>query len=601
VSFTVQDLIAERSAPITIRREASVEDALRLMIDGDYSQLPVVNSEGKTEGMITSDCIVRALSHFDLTIKDMRVFHAMTQAIIYRPEDEMLGLLDDLKNTYAIVAVDNNERVIGIVTSYDTTEYFRRRGEDIMVIEDIETMLKEYILVAFRDSAGTVDKGLLATAIDEITESKSKLRAPFGQALHHYLENGNGEPRINQQRANEAFSMYLNPPKEALPFEKLTLNDYIELFLHKSRWERYKIIFDLDSEACRKLLNSVRDIRNELAHFRSEITPHKRELLRFCREWLARHQSEILQSFSKSDENAADKTMVSDGNQVWDGSGAKAFGRFVTDVIKAIRLGKYEGEEIPIQLIEPEDARESRYAPLALCLQGQPLDVDKVEMSFEEIEILIGGRLPRYARQHRSWWANDSTAHVQSIQWLSAGWRASSVSMSAEKVVFSRMKEREQAYIEFYSALLGGLRESVDIPVTTTSPDGQSWINVSRLGTLRGPNTSILSFSFARGARFRVELYIDQGDREANKQIFDNLHQRSDEIESQIGEDLSWERLDQRRASRIAAYRRGSITDEPEALLDLRRWATKTMIKFHSVFRPILLETTSERTSSASN
>src|SRR5882762_10060697 len=131
--FTVQDLIVGRSEPVTVSRDESVETALRLMIEGDYSQLPVIDRDGKAEGMITGDSIVRALNNFDLTIKEMRVFHAMTQVVTYGPEDDLFGLLDDLKNVYAVVAVDNDKRVIGIVTSYDTTEYFRRRGEDMML------------------------------------------------------------------------------------------------------------------------------------------------------------------------------------------------------------------------------------------------------------------------------------------------------------------------------------------------------------------------------------------------------------------------------------------------------------------------------------
>jgi len=88
---------------------------------------------------------------------------------------------------------------------------------------------------------------------------------------------------------------------------------------------------------------------------------------------------------------------------------------------------------------------------------------------------------------------------------------------------------------------------------------------------------------------FRVELYIDQGDKERNKQLFDNLHSRAEEIASQVGETLSWERLDKRRASRIATYRSGAITDSPEVLSELREWAVPTMIKFYNVFRPLLL------------
>lgn len=588
--FTVEDLITGRPEPVTISRTASVQDALCAMIDGDFSQLPVVDSNGTAEGMITSDSITRALRHFDLTIKQMRVFHAMTEVPTYDPEDELLGLLDDLKNSYAVLAVDKKKRLIGIITSYDTTEYFRRRGEDMMLLEDIETMLKDYILAAFQDDSGTVDTQTLELAIEEISENNSKLRGPFGLALEHYVKNGAENVVIDQQRAEEAFSAHLNP-KQPRPFEKLSLNDYIELFLHKARWERYRFVFDLDAGACRKLLVAVRDIRNELAHFRSEMTPHKREQLRFCKEWLARHQPQIPLIVSRSPAVLARRPneTVQPIAPVRE-NGTKFFADAVTDVLKAFRLGKFDGadEDVPLQLVESDEARESRYTPWALYLQTLPLDRDRVETSFEDIELLIGGRLPPYARQHRSWWANDSTGHVQSIQWLSAGWRVSSVNMSSERVVFSRIKEREQAYIEFFSQLLADLRRTNDIPMTSASPDGQSWIYVLRIGSHSESNASFLGFSFARRGQFRVELYIDQGDKERNKQLFDSLQSQA-EIAGEIGESLNWERLDNRRASRIAAYRSGAITDSPEILLELRQWATSTMIEFYTVFRPLLL------------
>lgn len=591
--FTVKDLIAGRPEPITTSRNVSLQDALRIMIDGDFSQLPVVDSDGTAQGMITSDSITRALSHFDLTIKEMRVFHAMTEEVsAYYPEDELLGLLDDLKNTYAILAVDKNKRVIGIITSYDTTEYFRRRGEDMMLLEDIETMLKDYVLAAFQDGSGTIDNIALGLAIEEISENNSKLRGSFGRALEHYLRNGAVAVAMDHRRAEEAFSLHMNPKQQPRPFEKLTLNDYIELFLHKARWKQYKSVFDLDAGSCRKLLIAVRDIRNELAHFRSEMTSHKREELRFCKEWLARHQAQISLLFTRSTagSNARPNEAGARAVDLVRENGSNIVANLFTEFLKAIRLGKFDADEdIPLQLIESEDARDSRYTPLAVYLQTLPLDRDKEDLSFEDIELLIGGRLPPYARQHRSWWANDSTRHVQSIQWLSAGWRVSSVNMSGERVVFSRIKEREQAYIEFFSKLLADLRQTNDIPISSVSPDGQSWINVLRIGSHSENIASFLGFSFARGGQFRVELYIDQGDKERNKQRFDGLQARAEEIAGEIGESLNWERLDNRRASRIAAYRSGTITDSPEVLLGLRQWATSTMIEFYTVFRPLLL------------
>lgn len=592
--FTVQDLIIDRPEPVTILRDESAETALRLMIEFDYTQLPVVDHDGRAEGMITSDSIIRALNYFDLTIKDMRVFHAMTVVLTYAPDEDLFGLLDDLKDVYAAAVVDNDRRVIGIVTSYDTTEYFRRRGEDMMLVEDIETMLKEYILAAFQDDSGDVNRAALDAAVEEVTRGNSRQRGPFLRALQQYLQlEGGADAQINNQRAEEVLSQHLNPKRPAKPFERLSLNEYIELFLSKNRWDKYNSVFHLDPNACRKLLGPVRDIRNELAHFRAEITPHKREQLRFCKEWLARHQDEVANALARP---VAEVASPADGAGGEDNSGSQAWrmesGAGVAEIFKAISLKRSDSEELPVQLAEAPDSRQSRYAPLALLLQSLPAEQDKVEMTFAQIEQLIGGDLPKISRMHRSWWANNSTSHVQSLQWLGAGWRVSSVNMSRERVTFTRIREREQAYIEFYSSLLSELRALGGIPVRTTGADGSSWVVVTRLAPEGEAQLSIVGFSFARGGRFRVELYIDQGDRETNKRIFDELHQRREEVASQIGEELSWERIDVRRASRIAVYRPGSITDSAEALAELRAWGAATIVKFYQVFKPLVSQLT---------
>ena len=56
--------------------------------------------------------------------------------------------MDDLRERYAVLIVDGEGTLVGIVTSYDTTEYFRRHSEDMMVVQDIESCLKYYIRMA---------------------------------------------------------------------------------------------------------------------------------------------------------------------------------------------------------------------------------------------------------------------------------------------------------------------------------------------------------------------------------------------------------------------------------------------------------------------
>ena len=92
------------------------------------------------------------------------------------------------------------------------------------------------------------------------------------------------------------------------------------------------------------------------------------------------------------------------------------------------------------------------------------------------------------------------------------------------------------------------------------------------------------SISFAAGRRFRVEVYLDSGDKEQNKRNFDALFAKKAQIEKLVGEELSWERLENRRASRIAIYRDGAIDDDDQKLAEARQWVIAKLLLLHKVF-----------------
>jgi hypothetical protein len=94
--------------------------------------------------------------------------------------------------------------------------------------------------------------------------------------------------------------------------------------------------------------------------------------------------------------------------------------------------------------------------------------------------------------------------------------------------------------------------------------------------------------SFAQGGRVRVELYIDSGDAEWNKAFFDWMEESRHELEAEVGDELEWERMDDRQASRIAAYRSGSIEDDEDSLAEIRKWAIEKLLKFREVMGPSL-------------
>lgn len=90
------------------------------------------------------------------------------------------------------------------------------------------------------------------------------------------------------------------------------------------------------------------------------------------------------------------------------------------------------------------------------------------------------------------------------------------------------------------------------------------------------------------GNRLRVELYIDTGDRDSTKAYFDALKVRQEELEAALGPGVSWERLDNRRASRIALYHPAPEDPPLDQNSELQAWAISTMARWSDVLRPIL-------------
>ncbi len=108
-------------------------------------------------------------------------------------------------------------------------------------------------------------------------------------------------------------------------------------------------------------------------------------------------------------------------------------------------------------------------------------------------------------------------------------------------------------------------------------PSEDSWIAAS--SGFRG-----LSFNYVISQEVgRSELYIDRGDQMQNKQIFDALYEKKESIEAAFGGQLTWERLDEKRASRIKVQLqtggyRNPVSEWPE----IQKEMVETMIRLES-------------------
>jgi len=137
-----------------------------------------------------------------------------------------------------------------------------------------------------------------------------------------------------------------------------------------------------------------------------------------------------------------------------------------------------------------------------------------------------------------------------------------------------------EKYRAYYQELIDELREKHKFTGAKIGQP-QNWYSFSS-----GIQGVLYSAVFAQGGNARAEIYIDQGDQEKNKLLFDALKERQQEITGRYGSPLEWERLDDKRASRIAIYREGVIEAPDSELEEIRKWHIENLLKIKQVFTP---------------
>ncbi|MEO6954928.1 MAG: DUF4268 domain-containing protein [Polyangia bacterium] len=137
---------------------------------------------------------------------------------------------------------------------------------------------------------------------------------------------------------------------------------------------------------------------------------------------------------------------------------------------------------------------------------------------------------------------------------------------------------KDHAYQTFFQLLIDDLREKHQF-TNARAAQPQSWYSFT--SGVPGFN---YSFNFLSAGRIRVELYIDHRDQATNKALFDRLAIEREAIDIEFGVPLTWERLDEKQASRVAFYSIGSITDATEKLAEHLRWAVDRLLRFKAVF-----------------
>jgi len=497
--FPVEKLIEGKEKPLCVSPEETIETALGLMIQNNFSQLPIVDEEGNLLGIISDQSILRADFHTggNISLLGLPVNHCLEKSEVVTKEEDIFKVIELLESQYAVVVVEGRSP-LAILTFYDINMFFRDLSEGLIFVEDIELTLRQ--------------------AIESVYHSDEE----FQVALKRSIGSNSGVSRDAERK-----------------LDSLSLWEITNLISNKTNWEEFKHLFS-SREIFMQYMEKIREIRNQLMHFRGELDPLQKDCLRTARQWLESRQR-----------------------------------------LPIIR--KQDQPKISSQPLESAATGQGKYDNLRAWLEVECVGRKEVQLDFDEIEQLIGEELPRAAGIYRSWWENDPNSHVQSRAWMIAGWSVANVDFENKAVLF---KESHYAKMQVvFTDLLNALKKKMPDATSASKVSPQNWFAFS--AKARGLN---YAWVFSSRKELHVELYIDRPDQAENKRIFDGLKQQKEEIEAAIGLPLRWERLDDKTASRISLGTPVNLNASLSTLKSDRQWALVHMIKFIDIFKPYIRE-----------
>ncbi|TCT14562.1 uncharacterized protein DUF91 [Natranaerovirga pectinivora] len=152
-----------------------------------------------------------------------------------------------------------------------------------------------------------------------------------------------------------------------------------------------------------------------------------------------------------------------------------------------------------------------------------------------------------------------------------------------ELVNKEKKQNRHTVRLKFWNQLLNVMNEKSDL-FKNISPSKENWISC-------GCGYSGLAYEFVVTSNYaRVNLLISKLTQEENKQIFDKVITYKKKIECSFGDELDWQRLDEKKASRIAYYLNDVNLFDEENWDRMIGFMTDNMVKLDRAMKSVLSE-----------
>lgn len=243
---TVGELIVAQPPLASVTSRDPVRKAMLLMIDNNFSQLPVIGASGRVVGWFTQRRLVEEISQSSIQyILDLPAvqFLDRERVRVVGPHRNVYYAAKLLEDALAIM-VCNDGKAIGIVTDYDVAAFFAETSRGMSLVEDIEQCLRDFI--------------------ERVFPTPLAREAALIQAFGHDHK-------------------YPTQPSKA--YDELTLHEHEQLITTENNWPRFEPYLQPKALFI-QYMEVARPIRNQITHFRGTPSPQQIKALRNVRGWL---------------------------------------------------------------------------------------------------------------------------------------------------------------------------------------------------------------------------------------------------------------------------------------------------------------------------
>ena len=240
----VGNLFPDEIEALSIAPQSLVREALRIMLERRYSQLPIVENE-KVIGVFSFWSLARVMvTTPEVSVHDLPVEDVMEHLPSVTVQDSLHGVLSLLDRHEALL-VASQHGLQAIATPMDVLKYFYGLARPFVLLGEIELSLRSVIQSC----------------------------AP-GEQLGQCIERSIAQKYRADRR----------PVPSSLA--DMTFEDYRSIITSSDNWPLFEGTLGRSKELIKSKLEKIRNIRNGVFHFRKDISVMEHENLAATRDWL---------------------------------------------------------------------------------------------------------------------------------------------------------------------------------------------------------------------------------------------------------------------------------------------------------------------------